>query len=75
MPAGGKYSCEYLLREERSQISNLSFYLKTLEKEQMSPQAGRREEKNKVSSRNYLVESNTAEINKTKISFFQKINR
>ena len=68
----------YLKRQEKDQRNNLTLHLKQLEKEEMkNPKVNRRKETIKI--RAEINEKETKEtltkINKTKIWFFEKINK
>ena len=68
----------YLKKQEKNQINNLTLHLKQLEKEEMkNPRVSRRKEIIKI--RAEINEKETketiAKINKTKILFFEKINK
>ena len=68
----------YLKKQEKSQINNLTLYLKELEKEkQTKPKVSRRKEIIKVRTEINEIETQkiTAKINKTKSCFFEKINK
>ena len=68
----------FLKKEERSQIHNLTLYLKELEKEQqIKPQSSRRQKIIKVRAEiNAIKTKNTVEqINETKSWFFERINK
>ena len=67
----------HLKKQEKSQINNLTLYLKQLEKEQRKPKISRRKEIIKI--RAEINERETkktiTKINKTKSRFFEKINK
>ena len=68
----------YLKKQEKSQINNLTLYLKQLEKEEMkNPRVSRRKEILKI--RAEIKEKETketiAKINKVKSWFFERINK
>ena len=68
----------YLKKQEKNQINNLTLHLQQLEKEEMrNPRVSRRKEIIKI--RAEINEKETKEtltkINKTKIWFFEKINK
>ena len=68
----------YLKKQEKSQINNLTLYLKQTEKEEMkNPRVSRMKEIIKIrAERNERETKETiAEINKTKSWFFEKINK
>ena len=68
----------YLKKQEKSQINNLTLYLKELEKqEQTKPKVSRRKEIIKTRGEiNEIEKKKTiAKINKTKSWFFEKINK
>ena len=68
----------YLKKQEKSQLNNLNFYLKELEKEeQTKPKGSRRKEIIKIRTKINETETKKtrAKINKTKIWFFEKINK
>ena len=68
----------YLKKQEKSQISNLSLYLKQPEKEeQTKPKVSRRKEIIKIRAEINEIEAKKtiAKINKTKSWFFEKINK
>ena len=68
----------YLKKQEKSQINNLPLYLKQLEKEEiMNPRVSRRKEILKIRAEINAEETKEtiAKINKTKIWFFEKINK
>ena len=67
----------YLKKQEKSQINNLTLYLKQLEKEeQRKAKVSRRKEVIKIRAEVNEIEmkNTTAKINKTKSWFFEKIN-
>ena len=66
----------YLKKQEKSQINNLTLYLKQLEKEEMkNPRVSRRKEILKIRAEINAKETREtiAEINKAKSWFFEKI--
>ena len=68
----------YLKKQEKSQINNLNLHLKQLEKEeQKKPEVSRRKEIIKIRSEinEKEIKKTIAKINKTKIWFFEKINK
>ena len=68
----------YLKKEETSQINNLTFHLKQLEKEeQKNPKVSKRKEIIKMRSEinEKEMKEMIAEVNKTKSWFFEKINK
>ena len=68
----------YLKKQEKSQINNLTFHLKELEKEeQTKPKISRRKEIIKIRAEinGIETEKTIAKINKTKSLFFEKINK
>ena len=68
----------HLKKQEKSQIKNLTLYLKQLDKEeQRNPEVSRRKEIIKIRAEiNELQMKKTiAKINKTKSWFFEKINK
>ena len=68
----------YLKKQEKSQINNLTLYLKQLEKEeQKKPKISRRKEIINIrAERNEKeMKATIAKINKTKSWFFEKINK
>ena len=68
----------YLKKQEKSQLNNLTLYLKQLEKEEMkNPRARRRKEILKIRAEINAKETKEtiAKINKTKTWFFEKINK
>ena len=68
----------YLKKQEISQINNLTLHLKELEKkEQTKPKISRRKEMIKIRAEINEIETKktTANINKTKSWFFEKINK
>ena len=68
----------YLKKQEKSQINNLTLYLKQLEKEeQKNPKISRRKEIINIrAERNEKeMKATIAKINKTKSWFFEKINK
>ena len=68
----------YLKKEEKSQINNLTLYLKELEKEeQTKPKVSRRKEIIKIRAEINEIETKKtiAKINKTKSWLFEKINK
>ena len=68
----------YLKKQEKSQINNLTLHIKELEKEeQTKPIVSRRKEIIKIRAEINEIETNKtiAKINKTKSSFFEKINK
>ena len=68
----------YLRKQEKSQINNLTLHLKELEKEeQTTPKVSRRKDIIKIRAQINEIETKKtiAKINKTKSSFFEKINK
>ena len=68
----------YLRKQEKSQINNLTLYLKQLEKEeQTKPKVSRLKEIIKIRAEINEIETKKtiAKINKTKSWFFKKINK
>ena len=68
----------YLKKQETSQINNLTLHLKQLEREeQKNPKVSRRKEIIKIRSEinEKEMKETIAKINKTKIWFFEKINK
>ena len=68
----------YLKKQERSQINNLTLYLKEQEKEeQTKPKVSRRKEIIKIRAEINEIETKKtiAKISKTKSQFFEKINK
>ena len=68
----------YLKKQETSQINNLNFHLKQLEKEeQKNPKVSRRKVIKKIRSgiNEKVMKETIAKINKTKSWFFEKINK
>ena len=68
----------YLKKQEKSQINNLTFHLKELEKEeQTKPKVSRRKEIIKIRAVINEIETKKtiAKINKTKSCFFETINK
>ena len=68
----------YLKKQEKSQINNLTLHLKELEKEeQTKPKVSRRKEIIKIRAEINEIETKktVAKINKTKVWFFEKINK
>ena len=68
----------YLKKQEKSQINNLTLHLEELEKEeQAKPKVSRRKEIIKIRAEIHEKEmkETIAKINKTKSSFFEKINK
>ena len=68
----------YLKKQEKSQINNLTLYLKQLEKEEMkNPRVRRRKEIIKIRAEINAKETKEtiAKINKAKSWFFEKINK
>ena len=68
----------YLKKQEKSQINNLTLYLKQLEKEEMkNPSVGRRKETLKIRAEINAKETKEtiAKINKGKSWFFERINK
>ena len=65
----------YLKKQEKSQINNLSLYLKQLEKEeQTKPKDSRRKEIIKIEINEIETKKTIAKISETKSWFFKKIN-
>ena len=67
-----------LKKQEKSQINNLTLYLKQLEKEeQTKPKVSRRKEviKNRAEINEIETKKTIAKISKTKSWFFEKINK
>ena len=67
----------YLKKLEKSQVNNLTLHLKKLEKEQTKRKVSRRKEIIKIKEEINKIETKKtiAKINKTKSSFFEKINK
>ena len=68
----------HLKKQEKSQINNLILHLKQLEKQkQRKPKVSRRKEIIKIRAEINEIETKKtiAKINKTKTSFFKKINK
>ena len=68
----------YLKKQEKNQINNLTLYLKQPEKEEMrNPRVSRRKEIIRIRTEINAKETKEtiAKINKTKSSFFDKINK
>ena len=68
----------YLRKQEKNQINNLTLYLKQPEKEEMrNPRVSRRKEIIRIRAEINAKETKEtiAKINKTKSSFFDKINK
>ena len=68
----------YLKKQEKSQINNLTLYLKQLEKKEMkNPRVSRRKEILKIRAEINAKETKEtiAKINKAKSWFFEKINK
>jgi hypothetical protein len=67
----------YIKRTERSQINDLMLHLKLLEKqEQVKPKTSRRRQIIKLRAKTNEIETKKIQrINKTKIWFFEKINK
>ena len=67
----------FLIKEERSQIDNLTLHLNKLEKEQKRPKVSRRKEiiKIKEEINKIEIQKTIEEINKTKSWFFKKVNK
>ena len=68
----------YLKKQEKSQINNLTLYLKQLEKEEMkNPRVSRRKEILKIRAEINAKETKETitKINKAKSLFFEKINK
>ena len=69
---------DYLKKQEKSQINNLTLYLKQLEKEEMkNPRVSRRKEilKNRAEINAKETKETIAKINKAKSWIFEKINK
>ena len=69
---------DYLKKQERSQINNLTLYLKQLKREEMkNPMVSRRKEILKIRAEINAKETKEtiAKINKAKSWFFEKINK
>ena len=66
-----------LKKQEKSQINNLNLYLKQLEKEQTKPKVSRGKEIIRIRAEINEIEmkKTITKINKTKICFFEKINK
>ena len=63
-------------KQEKSQINNLTFHLKELEKEeQTKPKVSRRKEIIKIRAEINRNNKTTAKINKTKNWFFEEIKK
>ena len=67
----------YLKKQETSQINNLNLHLKQIEKEQNNPKVSRRKEIIKIRSdiNEKEMKETIPKINKTKIWFFEMINK
>ena len=68
----------YLKKQEKSQINNLTLYLKELEKEeQIKPKVSRKKEVIKITAEINEIETKKtiAKINTTKSCFFEKIKK
>ena len=68
----------YLKKQETSQINNLTFHLKQLEKEEQNhPKFSRRKDiiKNRSERNEKEMKEKITKINKTKSWFFEKINK
>ena len=68
----------YLKKQEKSQINNLTLYLKQLEKEELeNPRVSRRKEILKISGRNKCTRNTEtiSKINKAKSWLFERINK
>ena len=68
----------YLKKQEKSQINNLTLYLKQLEKEEiMNPRVSRTKEILKIRAEIHAKEAKEtiAKINKTKSWLFEKVNK
>ena len=68
----------YLKKQEKSQINNLALHLKQLEKEEMkNPRVSRRKEILKIRAEINAKETKEtiAKINRSKIWFFEKVNK
>ena len=68
----------YLKKQEKSQVNSLTLHLKKLEKEeQTKPKTSRRKEiiKIRVEINEIETKKTMSKINKTKSSFFEKINK
>ena len=68
----------YLKKQEKSQINNLTLYLKQLEREKTkNPRVSRRKEILKIRAERNAKETKEtiAKINKAKSCFFEKINK
>ena len=63
------------LKKEKSQIENLTHHLKELEKEQTKPKVIRRKEIITIERKSINQRKNKRKINKTKSSFFEKVNK
>ena len=67
----------FLKKEEKSQVNNLTYHLKELEKEQIKPKVSRRKEIVKIREEINKIEIQKAikKINKTKSWFFEMVNK
>ena len=67
----------FFKKEERSQIDNLTLHLNELEKEEQNPKVSRRKEIIKIKEEINKIETQKTieKINKTKIWFFEKVNK
>ena len=77
---GGKFIAiqSYLKKPETSQINNLTLHIKQLEKEeQKTPKVSRRKEITNIrlEINEKEMKETIAKINKTKSSFFERINK
>lgn len=67
------YNNKYLYQEKRSEINNLTLYLKKLEREQTKPKlSGGNEGNNKDQSENRHHKDDRKKINETKTYFLEK---
>ena len=69
---------DYIKKQEKSQINNLTLHLKQLEKEEIkNPRVNRRKEILKIRAKINAKETKEtiAKINKAKSCFFEKINK
>ena len=66
----------FLKKQDKSQINNLNYHLKELEKEQTKPKASTRKELIKVREKiKKFLKSRGKKINETKSCFFERVNK
>ena len=67
----------YLKEQEKSQVNNLTLYLKEIKEEQIKPKVSRRKEIIKIRAETNEIQTKMTieKIKETRIWFFEKINK